>query len=197
MTQAQDKMVLLHTDFGDMKIKLYNETPKHRDNFLKLVNEKFYDGLLFHRVINEFMIQGGDPNSRNAPAGQQLGMGSNGSTVPAEFNPKFFHKKGALCAARTNNPKKESSDCQFYIVQGKKYGDAELDMMEQRTGRKHTTEQREIYKGDGGTPQLDMEYTVYGEVVEGLDVIDKIAAVQKDRNDRPLQNVKMTMTILK
>lgn len=191
-------MVQITTDYGTIKIKLYDETPKHRDNFIKLAKEGFYNGTLFHRVIQGFMIQGGDPNSKNAPAGQPLGMGDVGYTVPAEFNPALIHKKGALCAARTENPTKASSGCQFYIVQGKTYTDAELDQMEMRAGIKYTPAQRDIYKKSGGTPFLDMNYTVYGEVTEGLDVVDKIAAVQTNRQagDRPAQDVKMTVKVI-
>jgi peptidyl-prolyl cis-trans isomerase B (cyclophilin B) len=148
-----------------MKIKLYNETPLHRDNFIKLVNEKYYDGLLFHRVIKDFMIQCGDPNSRNAPAGQQLGMGGPGYTIPAEILPQFKHKKGAVAAARMGdqvNPKKESSGSQFYIVHN-----------------------------NNGTPHLDGAYTVFGEVIEGMDVIDKIATVNTGAADRPIEDVKI------
>jgi peptidyl-prolyl cis-trans isomerase B (cyclophilin B) len=191
-------MVQITTDYGIIKIKLYDETPKHRDNFIKLAKEGFYNGTLFHRVIQGFMIQGGDPNSKNAPAGQPLGMGDVGYTVPAEFNPALIHKKGALCAARTENAAKASSGCQFYIVQGKIYTDAELDQIEMRAGIKYTPAQREIYKKTGGTPFLDMNYTVYGEVTEGLDVVDKIAAVQTNRQagDRPVHDVKMTVKVI-
>lgn len=191
-------MVQITTDYGTIKIKLYDETPQHRDNFIKLTREGFYNGTLFHRVIQGFMIQGGDPNSKNAPAGQPLGMGDVGYTIPAEFNHALIHKKGALCAARTQNPTKASSGCQFYIVQGKTYTDAELDQMEMRAGIKYTPAQREIYKKSGGTPHLDMDYTVYGEVTEGLDVVDKIAAVQTNRQagDRPVQDVKMTVKVI-
>ncbi|MBL7929968.1 MAG: peptidylprolyl isomerase [Bacteroidia bacterium] len=197
-TTKQPTMVQITTDYGAIKIKLYDEAPKHRDNFIKLAKEGFYNGTLFHRVIQGFMIQGGDPNSKNAPAGQPLGMGDVGYTVPAEFNPALIHKKGALCAARTDNPTKASSGCQFYIVQGKTYTDAELDQMETRAGIKYTPAQREIYKKSGGTPFLDMNYTVYGEVTEGLDVVDKIAAVQTNRQagDRPVQDVKMTVKVI-
>ena len=196
MTQTEPK-VKISTSYGDMVIKLYNETPQHRDNFLKLTQENFFDSLLFHRVIKGFMIQGGDPQSKNASPSQMLGGGSNGYTLPAEFNPQLIHKKGALAAARTENPKKESSGCQFYIVQGKPMTDAELNMMEQRTGVKYTEAQRNIYKTTGGTPFLDMNYTVFGEVVSGLDVIDKIAAVQTQPGDRPAQDVRMKVTLVK
>lgn len=194
--KEKEKMVLLTTDYGVMKIKLYNETPKHRDNFIKLANSGFYNGTLFHRVIKSFMIQGGDPESKNAPESKALGSGSNGSTVPAEFNDKLIHRKGALAAARTQNPEKASSDCQFYIVQGKPASEEELNGMETRSGKKYTAEQRKIYTTLGGTPFLDHEYTVYGEVVEGLDVIDKIAAVQTKPGDRPVKDVKMTIKVI-
>lgn len=191
--------VQIHTDYGDMKIKLYNETPLHKQNFIDLVKKSYYDGTLFHRVISGFMIQGGDPDSKNAVPGQPLGMGGPSYTIPAEFSPNFIHKKGALAAARQGdavNPKKASSGSQFYIVQGKGLSDAELSMMESRKGIKYTEEQKKIYRESGGTPFLDMDYTVFGEVVEGLDVIDKIAAVQKGNSDRPVNDIKMTITIL-
>lgn len=194
---AKEPRVKISTSYGDMVIKLYNETPQHRDNFLKLANEKFFDSLLFHRVIKQFMIQGGDPLSKNASPTQMLGSGDNGYTIPAEFNSNLIHKKGALAAARTENPEKKSSGCQFYIVQGKPMSDAELNMIEQRNGIKYTEEQRNIYKTVGGTPFLDMNYTVYGEVISGLDVIDKIAAVQTQPGDRPVQDVRMTVTVVK
>jgi peptidyl-prolyl cis-trans isomerase B (cyclophilin B) len=197
-TAKKPVMALITTDYGNIKIRLYDETPKHRDNFVKLVKEGFYNGTLFHRVIQGFMIQGGDPNSKNAPSGQPLGMGDVGYTVPAEFNPALIHKKGAVCAARTENPAKASSGCQFYIVQGKTYTDAELDQMEMRTGIKYTPAQRHVYKTIGGTPFLDMNYTVFGEVIEGLEVVDKIAAVETNRQlgDRPVKDVKMTIKLV-
>ena len=161
---------VIHTDFGDMKGVLYNETPKHRDNFVKLAKSGYYDGTLFHRVIPGFMIQGGDPNSKNAKPGQRLGMGGPGYTIPAEFNPKLLHKRGALAAARLggpSNPAKESSGSQFYIVEPEK-----------------------------GVHQLDNDYTVFGEVTQGLDVITKIASTLRDNADRPLKDIKMTVKIL-
>ncbi len=191
--------VKIETTYGDIVVKLYNETPKHRDNFLKLVKEGFYDDLIFHRVIKDFMIQGGDPNSRNAKPGQMLGDGTLGYTIPAEFNPELIHKKGALAAARQGdqvNPRKESSSCQFYIVQGNVWDAARLRMVEQRTGKSFTKEQAEVYATIGGTPFLDGEYTVFGEVVEGLEVIDKIANVACGPMDRPVSDVKMKMTII-
>jgi len=187
--------VEITTEFGVIKIMLYNETPKHRDNIIKLAGEHYYDSLLFHRVIREFMDQGGDPDSKHAPAGAMLGGGDIGYTIPAEFNPLLFHKKGALAAARNNNPQKASSGCQFYIVQGKKMTDAELDNIERQRGVKYTPEQREVYKTIGGTPQLDQNYTVYGEVYEGLNVVDSIANVPVDHNDRPLKDVRMYMKV--
>ncbi|MCF0211086.1 MAG: peptidylprolyl isomerase [Bacteroidales bacterium] len=193
--KQKETMVLISTSFGDIKVKLYNETPQHRDNFIKIVKDGTLDSTLFHRVINSFMIQGGDPKSKTAKAGQMLGDGDLGYRVPAEINGTCFHKKGALAAARDGNPQKASSACQFYLVQGKTYTDSELNMMSMRTGRQYTDEQKEIYKTIGGTPFLDGEYTVFGEVVEGLEIIDKIAAVATDRNDRPKQDIRMKVSI--
>ena len=170
------------------------------NNFIKLVKSGFYDGTLFHRVIAGFMIQGGDPDSKTAEKGQMLGNGGPGYTVPAEFNKSFYHKRGALSAARMgdgSNPQKASSGSQFYIVQGKKYDRKNLESMGKRSGANYTDEQIKVYEMEGGTPQLDMNYTVFGEVVEGFDVIDKIAAVAKGRADRPKEDVKMTMKIVK
>ncbi len=245
-----ETIISLSTSFGDIKFKLYNETPQHRDNFIKLVKDGFYNDLLFHRVIKDFMIQGGDPDSKGAPKGKSLGVGDVGYTIPAEFvYPQYFHKKGALSAARQSdqvNPKKESSGCQFYIVQGNVMSDAELDKMEKQAlnpakqkrfeelvadkaaevkklrlardqagldelrdelvaimeaefagmkGIPFSPEQREAYTTVGGTPFLDNEYTVFGEVIEGLDIIDKIAEVKTDGHDRPQDDVKMTLSI--
>ncbi|MDE6106104.1 MAG: peptidylprolyl isomerase [Bacteroidales bacterium] len=198
MAQAQTK-VRIETPYGDMVVKLYDETPKHRDNFIKLVKEGFYDNLLFHRVIENFMIQGGDPDSKGAPAGKMLGVGDVGYTVPAEFVKGLYHKKGALSAARQGdavNPTKASSGCQFYIVQGQVYPQEMFAMFESR-GLKLNDEQKQLYSTVGGTPHLDGDYTVFGEVIEGLDVIDKIAAVQTDRADRPVEDVWMKMRIEK
>ena len=191
--------VKIETSYGDMVVKLYNETPLHRDNFIKLVKEGTYDGLIFHRVINQFMIQGGDPNSRTAKPGQMLGDGELGYTIPAEFVPGLFHKKGALAAARQGdevNPQKASSSCQFYIVQGTTWDANRLKMVEQRMGKSFTPEQAEAYATVGGTPFLDGDYTVFGEVVEGMEVIDKIAAVPCGPMDRPIEDVKMKMSII-
>lgn len=197
--EKQETMVIISTNYGDMKIKLYDETPLHRDNFIKLAKEGYYDGLLFHRVIQQFMIQGGDPNSKNAQPGQMLGAGGPGYTVPAEFNPQLIHKKGALSAARQGdqvNPAKASSGSQFYIVQGKPVSAQELKFLSSRTGVQYTEEQAAVYAEVGGTPFLDMQYTVFGEVVEGLDVIDKIAAVKTAPGDRPVEDVKFSVKVV-
>lgn len=244
-TQTTETQVVMDTTLGKIKIKLYNETPRHRDNFLKLVKEGQYNGLLFHRVIKEFMVQGGDVTSKDAPINKQLGAGDLGYTVPAEFvYPKYFHKKGALCAARTGdevNPEKASSASQFYIVTGKVYKENELKQMEMqlenrlkqsifarlqtenkpkimelyRSGDKAelailrdtligkteleaekrkdeaklTPEQREAYTTLGGVPFLDNQYTVYGEVTEGMDVVDAIQKVKTNKQDRPTENI--------
>ena len=190
----KETVVLMKTSMGDMKIKLYNETPLHRDNFIKLVNEKYYDGLLFHRVIKDFMIQGGDPESKDAPAGKMLGNGGPGYTIPAEILPQIRHKKGSLAAARMGdnvNPKRESSGSQFYIVQGQVFTDMQVKQLADKTGTVYTKEQIDVYTTIGGTPHLDGAYTVFGEVIDGFDVIDKIAAVAKDRGDRPIEDVKI------
>lgn len=189
--------VKITTDSGVMIIRLYDKTPLHRDNFIKLASEHFFDSLLFHRVIQGFMIQGGDPQSKYAQPGQQLGMGDVGYTIPAEFDTSLFHKKGALAAARTPNPAKASSGCQFYIVQGNKLTDADINNMEMGKGIKYAQKQRNIYKTVGGTPFLDMEYTVFGEVESGLNVIDKIASVQKAPGDRPIGDVRMKIEVIK
>lgn len=247
--------ILISTSFGNMKIKLFNETPRHRDNFLKLVKEHFYDSLLFHRVIEGFMIQGGDPDSKHAEPAKFLGDGDLKYTIPAEFVPSLCHKKGMLCAARNGddvNPEKASSACQFYIVQGKVRTDEDLAAFEKRINKTLITklkedilnkaenknlkekietfkkeqnndslmvyykiinkqvdeefakmphyffppEHRTIYKTIGGTPHLDSQYTIFGEVIEGLEVIDKIAAVGKNKDDRPLIDIRMTISII-
>ncbi len=189
--------VKITTDSGVMVIRLYDKTPLHRDNFIKLANAHFFDSLLFHRVISDFMIQGGDPQSKYAQPGQMLGSGDIGYTIPAEFDTSLIHKKGALAAARTDNPAKASSGCQFYIVQGKKWSDADLNNMEMQRGVKYSAAQRNIYKTVGGVPFLDMGYTVFGEVESGLEVIDKIASVQKGMADRPVGDVHMYIEVIK
>jgi cyclophilin family peptidyl-prolyl cis-trans isomerase len=188
--------VLLQTNYGDITIRLSDSTPLHRDNFLKLVKVGFYDSILFHRVIKNFMIQGGDPESKHAAAGEPLGSGGPGYRVPAEFRTTLFHKKGVIAAARDNNPEKSSSGSQFYIVQGKVYTNAGLDSMEtfRFPGRKFSAAEREAYTTVGGVPHLDQGYTVFGEVVKGLDVVDKIAAAETSKGtdrDRPLEDVKI------
>ena len=243
---SEETKLKIETTAGDIVVKLYDETPKHRDNFIKLAEDGTYEGTLFHRVIKDFMIQAGDPESKHAAKGRMLGSGDVGYTVPAEFvYPKYFHKKGALSAARQGddvNPEKASSGCQFYIVTGKVYSDSTLLDMEQQMNRmrfnnlfntlasKHakdiyklrkagdqeglmnlqdtliaqvekqlagqpefrfTPEQVKAYTTVGGTPHLDGEYTVFGEVLEGMDVVDKIQRVKTDRNDRPEEDVKI------
>ncbi|MEM9918574.1 MAG: peptidylprolyl isomerase [Bacteroidota bacterium] len=194
----QKTYVEIQTDYGNMKVMLYDETPRHRDNFIKLVKEGFYDDLLFHRVISGFMIQGGDPDSKGAAPNQQLGQGGPGYTLEQEIG--FPHFKGALSAARlpdAMNPSKASSGSQFYIVQGATQSAQFLDMMEAQKGFKYSPQQREVYQTEGGYPSLDAEYTVFGEVVEGFDVIDKIAAVPTAQFDRPAEDVKMKIVMSK
>lgn len=198
----KDPVVVMETTMGTIKLKLYDETPAHRDNFLKLVEDKTYDGLLFHRVIENFMIQGGDPDSKFAAPGDFLGDGDLDYTVPAEIriDEGIYHRRGVLAAAREGdnvNPERASSACQFYIVWGRIHDDESLDMMQRRidvsTGGKVklTDEMRETYKTVGGTPHLDGSYTVFGEVVEGLEVVDAIQKVDTDENDRPLEDIRI------
>ena len=184
------------TDLGEIVIRLSNKTPKHRDNFIKLVKEHFYDSLLFHRVISSFMIQGGDPKSKNSLPGEFLGEGDVGYTIPAEFDSTLYHKRGALCAARTDNPEKASSGCQSYIVQGKTYTDGQLDNLGIKNAVYFSPAKRMTYKIVGGTPQLDMRYTVFGEVESGMDVVDKIALSPRDANNRPIADIRMSMEII-
>ncbi|HVG12980.1 MAG TPA: peptidylprolyl isomerase [Flavisolibacter sp.] len=187
--------VELLTTKGPIVVRLYDATPLHRDNFLRLVKTKYYDSVLFHRVISNFMVQAGDPNSKRATAGQALGNGGPEYKVPAEFRPELFHKKGVLAAARDGNPEKASSGSQFYLVQGRKFTDAGLDSVEtfRLEGRKLPAAHREVYKTLGGVPHLDQNYTVYGEVVKGIEVVDSIAATPTSRTppDRPLTDVRI------
>jgi peptidyl-prolyl cis-trans isomerase B (cyclophilin B) len=189
-TEKPETLVVIHTQFGDMTAKLYNDTPKHRDNFIKLIKEGWYNDSPFHRVIKDFMIQGGQNKDGRLDPGYQ---------IDAEILPNHFHKKGALAAARLGdqvNPMKKSSGSQFYIVQGQKVDDNYLNMVTTRTGHTFTEEQKEAYKTVGGTPHLDGGYTVFGELLSGFDVLDKIAAVQTGRGDVPVEPVTMTIEIL-
>ncbi|SEG02311.1 peptidylprolyl isomerase [Parabacteroides chinchillae] len=199
--QETETLVLIDTDMGKIKVKLFNDTPQHRDNFIKNVKEKLYDGLLFHRVIKQFMIQGGDITSKDAPMDKHLGDGDPDYTIPAEIVfPKYFHKRGMLCAARTGdeeNPEKASSASQFYIVTGKYYTEMELDKMTKEKGTTFTPEQKQAYMLEGGTPHLDGNYTIFGEVVSGMKAVDKIQFTETNENDRPVKNIKIkTMTIV-
>ena len=214
LTKMKESKVQIETTQGVIVVKLYNETPLHRDNFVKLVKERFYDGVLFHRVIADFMIQGGDPDSKTAKPNASLGNGDVGYTIPAEFKtPAIYHKKGALAAAREGdgvNPQKASSGCQFYILEGKTFTDAELSTME--AGKKaryginslndstfrFSAEARAVYRTRGGTPHLDGIYTVFGEVTEGIDVVEKISKVKTNASDRPVEDVRViTMKMIK
>lgn len=198
------KDVEMVTSKGTMIIRLADQTPQHRNNFLKLVKTHYYDSVLFHRVINHFMVQAGDPNSKHAGSGQALGDGGPGYTVPAEFNAALFHKKGVIAAAREGdavNPSKASSGSQFYIVQGRIFSDAGLDSVEtyRLQGKKLPADHRAVYKSLGGSPHLDGGYTVFGEVVRGLDVVDSIAQVPttgRAGGDRPLKDVRILSTRL-
>ena len=195
---AKPIKIKITTDSGVIVVKLYDSTPLHRDNFAKLVAEGFYDSLIFHRVIAGFMIQGGDPQSKNAQPGQMLGSGGGDmARIPAEFRKSLIHKKGVLAAARDGNAEKASSACQFYIVQGKKMTDQDLNNIEMSINMKYTPAQRLAYKTIGGTPFLDQNYTVFGEVVSGLKVIDKIASAKVAPGDRPVGDVRMKMEIIK
>jgi len=185
-----ETLVVIHTSYGDITAMLYNDTPQHRDNFIKLINEGWYEGSPFHRVIKNFMIQGG---------GNANGKTDPGYTIPAEFTTNHFHKKGALSAARMGdqvNPEKRSSGSQFYIVQGQRVDDRTLNAMSKQTGFVYTEEQKQIYKTIGGTPHLDGGYTVFGEVIDGFQVIDLIAAVPTDPGNAPIKKVTMTIEIV-
>lgn len=202
-SHRHERLVEITTNFGVMVVRLSDSTPLHRDNFIKLVQQGFYDSLLFHRVIPQFMIQGGDPTSKNAEKGTMLGEGeAPGSRIPAEFKPSLFHKKGVIAMARDDNPEKASSNCQFYIVEGKVFTDSSLNKLEAnriwptRPSFYFPDEHRKVYTTLGGTPHLDGNYTVFGEVIKGIEVISKIANQPRDSNDRPLQDVRMKMRML-
>ena len=188
---AQKNKIKIETEYGNIIVMLYDNTPKNTGNMVKLAKEHYYDSTLFHRCIPNFVIQGGDPKSKHAKPGEMLGEGDLGYTIPAEINDEDFHKRGALGVARDNTPDKSGSACQFYIVVGKKYTDAELDNMEKRNNRKYSPTQREAYKTIGGTPHLDGGYTVFGEVIEGMDIVDKIANEPRDAHDRPNKDIQM------
>lgn len=191
--QNAETLVLIETNMGKIKVKLFNDTPLHRDNFLKNVKENRYDGLLFHRVIKQFMIQAGDINSKDAPIDQHLGDGDLDYTIPAEIiYPKYFHKRGMLCAARVgddDNPERASSATQFYIVTGKYFTEMELNKMEKEEEITFTSEQREAYMFKSGAPHLDGKYTIFGEVVEGLKTVEKIQFTETNHDDRPVKNI--------
>jgi cyclophilin family peptidyl-prolyl cis-trans isomerase len=195
-----DCLVEIETEFGNILLQLSNATPQHRDNFLKLADEGFYDSLAFHRIIEGFMVQGGDPDSRTAEKGEALGTGGPGYEVPAEFVDSLIHLKGALAAARMPdemNPQKKSSGSQFYIVQGRPVTEAMLENFSSQNGFRYTQAQKAAYLKYGGTPQLDRQYSVFGKVLSGLDVLDKIAAVKTDAANRPLEDVRMKMRVIR
>ena len=201
----KEQKMKIETSEGDITLKLYNETPLHRDNFIRLVKSKFYDGVLFHRIIDQFMIQGGDPNSKDAMPGKMLGDGDVGYTIPAEFRtPQLYHKRGVLAAAREGddeNPEKASSGCQFYIVVGKQFTNEQLDEMEVSQIKKYghandstykfSEQARTDYTTIGGTPHLDGNYTVFGEILTGMDVVDRIAQARTNRVDRPIEDIRI------
>ena len=188
---GQKNRIKIETEYGDIVLMLYDNTPLNTNNMVKLAKEHFYDSTLFHRCIPKFMIQGGDPDSKNAKPGQMLGEGGLKFTVPAEINDVDYHKRGAVGVARDNNPDKAGSPCQFYLVVGKTFTDADLDGLSKKTGRNYTPEQREVYKTVGGTPHLDGNYTVMGEVIKGMDIVDKIALEPRDAHDRPNKDIRM------
>jgi cyclophilin family peptidyl-prolyl cis-trans isomerase len=190
--EAQKYRICMKTTMGDVLMELYDGTPKHRDNFIKLAHAHFYDSILFHRVIPQFMDQAGDPDSKHAKKGMGLGDGDVPYKIPAEIHPeKYFHKRGALGAAREDNPEKASSGAQFYIVTGKIFTDSTLEKAEKRSGYKIPKEHKDIYKKMGGAPHLDNNYTVFGEVLKGMDVVQKIGEVKRDSNDRPIEDIRI------
>ena len=194
---AQKTKVVIETEYGRIVLGLYDGTPKHRDNMIKLVKEHFYDSTLFHRVIPGFVVQGGDPDSKHAKPGANLGEGDVGYRIPAEIDSNYYHKRGAVGMARDGNPEKASSGCQFYIVVGKKFTDEELDHAEKRSGHHISAAHRAVYRTIGGTPHLDGGYTVFGEVIEGMEVADKIAKAERSPTDRPLKDIPMRRVYLK
>lgn len=196
-TSQNNRMVLIETTLGNIEIELYDSTPAHRDNFIKLAEEGFYDGLLFHRVIPGFIAQGGDPDSKNSPPGNPLGQGGPGYKLDAEIG--ALHYKGTLAAARMSdavNPEKQSNGSQFYIVQGQPVVNRLLEQIEQRNGITYTEEQKQEYLEVGGAPFLDNEYTVFGRVTNGLEVVDQIVALPRDGRDRPLENIEMKVKVI-
>jgi cyclophilin family peptidyl-prolyl cis-trans isomerase len=194
---AQRTKVVIETDSGNIVLALYDGTPQHRDNITKLVRQHFYDGLMWHRIIPGFVIQGGDPESKTAGKDKLLGDGDAGYKIPAEINDKYYHHRGAVGAARDQNPDKSSSGCQFYIVVGKLFTDEQIDAAEKRSGIKESAAKREAYKKLGGTPHLDGNYTVFGEVIEGMSVVDKIAAMPRNSSDRPNTDIRMNRVYLR
>jgi cyclophilin family peptidyl-prolyl cis-trans isomerase len=194
-TKKKDYLVTLQTDQGTLRLILHDQTPLHKANFLKLAQEGFYNGLLFHRIIDDFMIQGGDPNSKAAQPGVALGNGDVGYKIPAEFSPELFHRKGALAAARDNNPEKASSGCQFYIVDGRVWNEADLRTQMARAGRQPTPEQQQVYQTLGGSPHLDGAYTVFGQLIDGFPVLEALASQPVDARNRPLTDQSMKVSV--
>lgn len=197
VTPPKECLIRIETPMGNMLARLSDATPGHQDNFVKLVEENFYDGLLFHRVMQNFMIQGGDPDSRDAGPEKRLGFGGPGYQIPAEILDSLAHVKGAIAAARTPNPQKASSGSQFYIVHGHSVTESELNKQEAKTGVRYPSHVRAAYLEKGGFPVLDQEYTVFGQVIEGLDVIDKIAATRTKPGDRPVEDVWMKISLVR
>jgi cyclophilin family peptidyl-prolyl cis-trans isomerase len=197
VAQKKDYLITLHTSQGTGHLILFDETPLHKQNFIKLVKSKYYNDLLFHRVIENFVIQGGDPNSKTAKKGERLGNGGPDYKIPFEFTPKRVHIKGALAAASDGNPEKQSNGSQFYIVQGKKLTDDEITMFEKANQLSYTNAQRAAYMVAGGKPSLDNRYTVFGQMIDNLTLIDTIAQVKKDQADRPIEDIKMGMKVKK